>query len=228
MIDRPIVEVAGLSKRFGNLAVIDDLSFSLAPGEALGVVGPNGAGKTTTLNLIAGDLRPTTGSVRFAGENVTQLGSHRRCRLGIGRTSQVPRPFEGLSVFENVLVGASFGRAPRGEREAIDASVARPRARRHARSGQRARRGADAAPAQAARAGPGAGDRPVGAAARRDRRRAHRGRGGRARRHGQVDPPATASRSSGSSTSCTHCSASSTGCWRWTTAGCSSRATRTR
>ena len=86
MIDRPIVEVAGLSKRFGNLAVIDDLSFSLAPGEALGVVGPNGAGKTTTLNLIAGDLRPTTGSVTFAGENVTQLGSHRRCRLGVGRT----------------------------------------------------------------------------------------------------------------------------------------------
>ena len=122
MIDRPIVEVAGLSKRFGNLAVIDDLSFSLAPGEALGVVGPNGAGKTTTLNLIAGDLRPTTGSVTFAGENVTQLGSHRRCRLGVGRTAQVPRPFEGLSVFENVLVGASFGGRLR-RTEAIDASV---------------------------------------------------------------------------------------------------------
>jgi len=122
MIDRPIVEVAGLSKRFGNLAVIDDLSFSLAPGEALGVVGPNGAGKTTTLNLIAGDLRPTTGSVHFAGENVTQLGSNRRCRLGVGRTSQVPRPFEGLSAFENVLVGASFG-GRLGRTEAIDASV---------------------------------------------------------------------------------------------------------
>ena len=122
MIDRPIVEVAGLSKRFGNLAVIDDLSFSLAPGEALGVVGPNGAGKTTTLNLIAGDLRPTTGSVTFAGENVTQLGSHRRCRLGVGRTAQVPRPFEGLSAFENVLVGASFGGHLR-RTEAIDASV---------------------------------------------------------------------------------------------------------
>ena len=122
MIDRPIVEVTGLSKRFGNLAVIDDLSFSLAPGEALGVVGPNGAGKTTTLNLIAGDLRPTTGSVHFAGENVTQLGSHRRCRLGVGRTSQVPRPFEGLSAFENVLVGASFGGRLR-RTEAIDASV---------------------------------------------------------------------------------------------------------
>jgi branched-chain amino acid transport system ATP-binding protein len=122
MIDRPIVEVSGLSKRFGNLAVIDDLSFSLAPGEALGVVGPNGAGKTTTLNLIAGDLRPTTGSVHFAGENVTPLRSHRRCRLGLGRTAQVPRPFEGLSAFENVLVGASFGGRLR-RTEAIDASV---------------------------------------------------------------------------------------------------------
>ena len=122
MIDRPILEVAGLSKRFGNLAVIDDLSCSLAPGEALGVVGPNGAGKTTTLNLIAGDLRPTTGSVRFAGENVTQLGSNRRSRLGVGRTSQVPRPFEGLTAFENVLVGASFGGRLR-RTDAIDASV---------------------------------------------------------------------------------------------------------
>ena len=122
MIDHPIVEVSGLSKRFGNLAVIDDLSFSLAPGEALGVVGPNGAGKTTTLNLIAGDLSPTTGSVRFAGENVTELGSNRRCRLGVGRTSQVPRPFEGLTAFENVLVGASFG-GRLGRTDAIDASV---------------------------------------------------------------------------------------------------------
>ena len=122
MIEHPIVEVSGLSKRFGNLAVIDNLSFSLAPGEALGVVGPNGAGKTTTLNLISGDLRPTMGSVRFAGENVTQLGSNRRCRLGVGRTSQVPRPFEGLSAFENVLVGASFGGRLR-RTDAIDASV---------------------------------------------------------------------------------------------------------
>ena len=138
MIDHPIVEVSGLSKRFGNLAVIDDLSFALAPGEALGVVGPNGAGKTTTLNLIAGDLRPTTGSVRFAGENVTQLGSNRRCRLGVGRTSQVPRPFEGLTAFENVLVGASFGGRLR-RTDAIDASVrALERAGMHDRANVRA------------------------------------------------------------------------------------------
>jgi branched-chain amino acid transport system ATP-binding protein len=109
-----VIEVDGVSKRFGALSVIDELSFSLERGEALGVVGPNGAGKTTTLNLIAGDFRPTTGRVRFDGQDVTALLAHRRCRLGIGRTSQVPRPFEGLTVFEYVLVGASFGGAHRG------------------------------------------------------------------------------------------------------------------
>jgi branched-chain amino acid transport system ATP-binding protein len=109
-----VIEVDGVSKRFGALPVIDELSFSLERGEALGVVGPNGAGKTTTLNMIAGDFRPTTGRVRFDGQDVTALPAHRRCRIGIGRTSQVPRPFEGLTVFENVLVGASFGGAHRG------------------------------------------------------------------------------------------------------------------
>ncbi|MEQ1698646.1 MAG: ABC transporter ATP-binding protein [Ilumatobacteraceae bacterium] len=120
----PIIEVDSVSKRFGALSVIDELSFSLQRGEALGVVGPNGAGKTTTLNMIAGDFRPTSGRVRFDGRDVTDLPSHRRCRLGIGRTSQVPRPFEGLTVFENVLVGASFGGAHRGHRArdvAVDA-----------------------------------------------------------------------------------------------------------
>jgi branched-chain amino acid transport system ATP-binding protein len=110
----PVIEVQGVSKRFGALTVIDDLSFSLAPGEALGIVGPNGAGKTTTLNMIAGDLRPNAGTVHFAGRDVTGVAAHRRCRLGIGRTAQLPRPFTGLTVFENVLVGATFGGAHRG------------------------------------------------------------------------------------------------------------------
>jgi branched-chain amino acid transport system ATP-binding protein len=104
-----VVEVDRVSKRFGALTVIDDLSFALEEGEALGIVGPNGAGKTTTLNLVAGDLRPDTGRVHFAGHDVTSQPAHRRCRLGVGRTAQVPRPFEGLTVFENVLVGATFG-----------------------------------------------------------------------------------------------------------------------
>ena len=109
-----VIEVDAVSKRFGALNVIEELSFSLQEGEALGVVGPNGAGKTTTLNMIAGDFRPTSGRIRFDGKDVTGVSAYKRSRLGIGRTSQIPRPFEGLTVFENVLVGASFGGAHRG------------------------------------------------------------------------------------------------------------------
>lgn len=118
----PLVDVVGVSKRFGMLSVIEDLDVHLDAGEALGIVGPNGAGKTTTLNLIAGDLRPTVGAVRFDGRDITRLSPHRRCLQGIGRTAQVPRPFAGLTVFENVLVGASYGGAQRGG-QARDASV---------------------------------------------------------------------------------------------------------
>jgi branched-chain amino acid transport system ATP-binding protein len=120
-----IVEVVGLTKRFGALTVVDDLSFALREGEALGVVGPNGAGKTTTLNLVAGDLEPTTGRVLFEGHNVTSLSADRRCRLGMGRTAQIPRPFEGLTVFENVLVGASNGTSAKEERSGACAELLR-------------------------------------------------------------------------------------------------------
>jgi branched-chain amino acid transport system ATP-binding protein len=108
-----VVEVDRASHQFGSLVVIDDLSFELAEGEALGVVGPNGAGKTTMLNIVAGDLRPRSGAVRFHGRDITRVASNGRCRLGIGRTSQIPRPFLGLTVFENVLVGSTFGGAGR-------------------------------------------------------------------------------------------------------------------
>lgn len=118
-----LVEVVAVSKRFGALTVIDELTFSLSPGEALGIVGPNGAGKTTTLNLVAGDLRPSSGRILFNGVDVTDVPAHRRCRSGVGRTAQVPRPFEGLTVFENVLVGASFGGGHRGS-AGRDSSVA--------------------------------------------------------------------------------------------------------
>ena len=104
-----LLSVESVSKNFGALAVIDDLSFELHDGQALGIVGPNGAGKTTLLNLIAGDLKPDAGRVSFDGVEVTRLSAHVRCNRGIGRTSQIPRPFEGLTVFENVLVGATFG-----------------------------------------------------------------------------------------------------------------------
>ena len=104
-----LLSVDRLSKRFGGLTVVDQVSFDVAEGDAVGIVGPNGAGKTTLLNLIAGDLRADSGSVTFGGTDVTRRPAHVRCHLGIGRTAQIPRPFEGLTVFENVLVGSMFG-----------------------------------------------------------------------------------------------------------------------
>lgn len=108
-----LLEVRKVSKFFGSLVVLDDLSFEVHEGSAFGIVGPNGAGKTTLLNVVAGDTRPTKGEVLLGGRDVTRLASHRRCRLGVGRTSQVPRPFEGLTAFENVLLGAQQGGAAR-------------------------------------------------------------------------------------------------------------------
>ena len=108
-----LLQVRNVSKRFGSLVVLDDLSFDVDGGTALGIVGPNGAGKTTLLDLVAGDTRPERGQVLFDGRDVTRLAAHARCHLGIGRTAQVPRPFEGLTTFENVLVGANFGSGDR-------------------------------------------------------------------------------------------------------------------
>jgi branched-chain amino acid transport system ATP-binding protein len=105
----PLLSLRGVEKSFGALRVTNRVSLDLAPGEALGVLGPNGAGKTTLFNLVTGDLRPDAGQVVFRGEDVTQLGSAGRCMRGMGRSYQVPRPFTGMTVFENVLVGASFG-----------------------------------------------------------------------------------------------------------------------
>ena len=105
-----ILEVAGLSKTFGSLKVIDSFDFELAEGEALGIIGPNGAGKSTLFNLITGSLHPNSGSIMFEGVDITQIPAYRRCRLGIGRSYQIPHPFGGMTVFENLLVGAAFGK----------------------------------------------------------------------------------------------------------------------
>jgi branched-chain amino acid transport system ATP-binding protein len=105
------LELEGVSKAYGALKVIDDLSVRLDAGEALGVVGPNGAGKTTMLQLAAGQLRPDAGRVRLEGRDVTDQPARTRCQLGMAVTHQVPRPFVGMTVYENVLVGATFGRA---------------------------------------------------------------------------------------------------------------------
>jgi branched-chain amino acid transport system ATP-binding protein len=107
----PVLELHHVSKSFGSLKVIDDLSLRIAPDEATGVVGPNGAGKTTMMNLIAGTLPLDAGSIVFEGRDITGLPPHARCRAGLARTHQVPLPFEGLTVFENVLVGLRFGRS---------------------------------------------------------------------------------------------------------------------
>jgi branched-chain amino acid transport system ATP-binding protein len=110
-----LLELNNVSKSFGKLQVINDLSFQVARGEALGILGPNGAGKTTTFALIAGEHQPSAGQVRFQGAELAGLSPQRRCRLGIARTYQIPRPFSGMTVFENLLVGATFGRG-QGER----------------------------------------------------------------------------------------------------------------
>jgi branched-chain amino acid transport system ATP-binding protein len=119
-----LLEVVNLSKRFGALQVVQDFSFDVAEGEALGIVGPNGAGKTTLLDLVAGDLRPDKGTVSLGGENLTGLAAHVRCHRGVGRTAQIPRPFERLTVFENVLVGSTFGTTGRLQGTRDDAAVA--------------------------------------------------------------------------------------------------------
>ncbi len=118
-----LLDVRGVSKSFG-VKVIDDLSVSVETGDALGIVGPNGAGKTTMLNLIAGDLHPDTGTVEFDGHDITNERADQRCRDGIGRTSQIPRPFEAMTVFENVLAAAVFGAGfPLSEKDATQLAV---------------------------------------------------------------------------------------------------------
>jgi branched-chain amino acid transport system ATP-binding protein len=109
------------TKRFGALTVVDDLSFGLEAGEALGVLGPNGAGKTSMFNLLSGALKPESGRVYLDGADVTEMPCFERCRRGIGRTHQIPHPFEQMSVFENVLVGGSFGDETASERAAYQA-----------------------------------------------------------------------------------------------------------
>ncbi len=104
-----ILEVKELSKSFGKLTAVNNLSFSLNKGEILGMMGPNGAGKTTVFNLLSGVFLPDAGSVSFMGENITKLSPSKRCKKGIGRTYQIPQPFDKLTVYENLLVGAVHG-----------------------------------------------------------------------------------------------------------------------
>ena len=104
-----ILQVEGLSKRFGKVVTADDLGFTVERGRALGIVGPNGAGKSTLLSLITGVLPPDAGRIVFDGHDITRASAGHRSELGIARTFQIPRPFTTMTVFENVYVGAAFG-----------------------------------------------------------------------------------------------------------------------
>lgn len=115
-----LLSLEHVSKSFGSLKVTQDISLTLRRGEALGVLGPNGAGKTTLFNLISGDVLPDAGAVHFKGQNITRAAPHKRCRAGIGRSYQIALPFEGMTVFENLLVGAMFGGNHRHTSEAND------------------------------------------------------------------------------------------------------------
>jgi len=107
----PLLAVRGLGKRFGGLVALADVSFEVAAGETVGIMGANGAGKTTLFSLIAGNQQPSGGRVDYEGRSITGLSPDRVCRLGIGRTFQIVKPFPALSVLENLRTAAMFGRA---------------------------------------------------------------------------------------------------------------------
>ncbi len=108
-----ILEVQGVSKRFGGLQALTNVAFDLAEGHILGLIGPNGAGKTTLFNVINGVYKPDTGRVIFRGEDITGKPSYEAARRGLARTYQVVRPLQELTVKENVMVGACYGREKR-------------------------------------------------------------------------------------------------------------------
>jgi branched-chain amino acid transport system ATP-binding protein len=119
----PILVVENLEKRYGVKTVVDQVSFAVATGECLGIIGPNGAGKTTLFNLLDGSVQANAGNVTLDGVDITGLPQYRRARRGIGRAFQIPRPFIGLTVFENVLAGVMHGppeRSTAPRRRALD------------------------------------------------------------------------------------------------------------
>lgn len=106
---KPLLHIAGVTKRFGALTVLDGVNLTIPDGQAVGIIGPNGAGKSTLLSVISGTERPTSGTIEISGIDVTHRDAASRCRDGVGRSFQIPRPFADLTVFENALVGAQRG-----------------------------------------------------------------------------------------------------------------------
>jgi branched-chain amino acid transport system ATP-binding protein len=111
-----LLQLKAISKRFGAVVASDELTLRLNEGEALGVIGPNGSGKTTMFNIITGIMKADTGQVFLSGSEITSLRAFERCRRGIARSFQIPHPFGGMSVFENLLVGAVFGDGPSAQK----------------------------------------------------------------------------------------------------------------
>lgn len=105
-----LLDIENLSKAFGSVVVADAIDLNVDEGTAVGIIGPNGAGKSSLFNLIAGELSPDSGHIRLDGRDITDTPPPTRCRAGIGRSYQIPKPFESLTVFENLLVGALYGR----------------------------------------------------------------------------------------------------------------------
>jgi branched-chain amino acid transport system ATP-binding protein len=105
-----VLHLTAVSKSFGALKVTDAVSFAVPKGQALGIIGPNGAGKSTLFNLVTGNVLPDAGTITFRGRDVTRTPAMERVRMGVGRSFQIPQPFEGLTVFENLLVAAAYGR----------------------------------------------------------------------------------------------------------------------
>jgi len=106
----PILTVKNVEKYFGGSVAVYDVSFELQPYEVLGLMGPNGAGKSTLMNIISGVLKPDAGAIEFQGNDITGLSPHKICRFGIARTFQIPQPFINLTVLENLMVAAEYGR----------------------------------------------------------------------------------------------------------------------
>jgi branched-chain amino acid transport system ATP-binding protein len=119
----PILTLDSISKRFGAVVIADGIGFELPEGRALGVIGPNGAGKTTLFGIITGTIPADSGRVLFEGRDITREPPERRCRIGIARSFQIPQPFGGMSVFENLVVAAAFGHGER-ERDVYDRCAA--------------------------------------------------------------------------------------------------------
>jgi branched-chain amino acid transport system ATP-binding protein len=112
VVDQPLLSVRGVTKRFGGLVAVSNVDLIVAKGEILGLIGPNGAGKSTLFKLIAGIDAPSSGTIAFAGRRISGSRADRICRLGVACTHQIVRPFPHLSVLDNVMVGAFFGRVP--------------------------------------------------------------------------------------------------------------------